>query len=363
MAKEIKYTTSEQQIEQLKQKGLLFDNVQEAQNSLNRYGYYNIMNSYKGTYQTLENGKRVYLENTTFEQIFSMFTLDHSLRNSIMASMLDLEECLRAAVAEIIARNFGIDHNVYLNYNNYRDRVSSNPKFSLKGVLSTLHNNVYSGKDPIRYYREQYGVIPPWILLKGTYFSTLINFIKCFKHKQKQQLLSILLSNFASQDITPEIISLFQTTLFICLDYRNAAAHGGRIYNFHSNYTDNLSITSNLITLFPQLKDVKNLSGIHQLMSLLDIFKYKQPLHIIADSLNEQVNRHLHRYPNDINLLSQHIGVPIEKQLFVWVNEKTKKYHYINTCSGLANAQQLPLSAEIIANYSPCKRCTTSFSL
>lgn len=69
---------------------------------------------------------------------------------------------------------------------------------------------------------------------------------------------------------------------------------------------------------------MKNLSGIHQLMSLLDIFKYKQPLHIIADSLNEQVNRHLHRYPIDINLLSQHIGVLIEKQLFVWLNKKTK---------------------------------------
>lgn len=62
--------------------------------------------------------------------------------------MLDWAGYLRAAVAEIIARNFGIDHNVYLNYNNYRDSVSSNPKFSLKAVLSTLHNNVYSGKDP-----------------------------------------------------------------------------------------------------------------------------------------------------------------------------------------------------------------------
>ena len=244
-----------------------------------------------------------------------MFTLDHNLRNSIMASMLDLEECLRAATAEIIARNFGIDHNAYLNYSNYRDRISSNPKFSLKGILSTLHNNVHSGKDPIRYYREQYGVIPPWILLKGTYFSTLINFIKCFKHTQKQQLLSILLNDFVPEDITPEIISIIQTTLFICLDYRNAAAHGGRIYNFHSNYADNLSINNDLILLFPQLENLKKLSGIYQLMSLLNIFKYKQPLQIIADSLNEQVNRHLNLYPNDINLLSQHIGIPIEKQI------------------------------------------------
>lgn len=357
MAKDIKYTTSIQQIEQLKIKGLLFNDELEAQKNLDRYGYYNIINSYKGTYQTLENGKKVYLSNTTFEQIFSMFTLDHNLRNSIMASMLDLEECLRAAAAEIIAQNFGIDHNTYLNYSNYRDRMSSNPKFSLKGVLGTLHNNAHSGKDPIRYYREQYNVIPPWILLKGTYFSTLINFIKCFKHKQKQQLLSILTENFILQDITPEIVTLFQTFLFICLDYRNAAAHGGRIYNFQSNYADNLSITDNMITHFPQLNEIKCSSGIYQLMLLLSIFKYKQPLQIIADSLNEQVNRHLQLYPEDINLLSQNIGISIEKQLFVWINEKTKIYHYKDSCSGLTNAPKVPLSEEIIANYSPCKRC------
>lgn len=316
MAKEIKYTTSEQQIEQLKKKGLIFHDEHAARENLDRYGYYNIINSYKGTYQTMADGKKEYFLGTTFEQIFSMFTLDHNLRNSIMSSMLDLEECLRAATAEIIAKDFGVNHNTYLNYNNYRDRTSSNPKFSLKGILSTLHNNAHSGKDPIRYYREQYGIIPPWILLKGTYFSTLINLIKCFKHKQKQQLLAILLKDLNIQDAAPDMVALFQTVLFICLDYRNAAAHGGRIYNFQSDYAQNLVISDNVVTFFPQLKDVGSLSGIRQLGSLLTIFKYEQPLHIIANSLNEQVNRHLHLYPNDINLLSQNIGVPIEKHIF-----------------------------------------------
>ena len=49
-----------------------------------------------------------------------------------------------------------------------------------------------SGKDPIKYYRENYGIIPPWILFGGTYFSTLINLIRLFKNDQKKELIHIM---------------------------------------------------------------------------------------------------------------------------------------------------------------------------
>lgn len=62
MAKEFRYTTSEEQILHLKSKGFLFDDENAAKRNLNRYGYYNIINSYRGQYQTIENSKNV--ENT-----------------------------------------------------------------------------------------------------------------------------------------------------------------------------------------------------------------------------------------------------------------------------------------------------------
>lgn len=356
MAKEFHYTTSEEQITHLKSKGLIFDDENIAKRNLDRYGYYNIINSYRGPYQTMENGKKEYLADTTFEQIFSMFLLDHNLRNSIMASMLDLEECLRAATAEVIAKNFGLDHNDYLDFKNFTDRPATNPKFTLRNILGTLHTNIHSGKNPIRYYREKYNIVPPWILLKGTYFSTLVNFIKCLKHHQKQQLLHLLVPNLNSE-ISPEIISLFQTTLFICLDYRNAAAHGGRIYNFHSAHTDKLRITDDVITHFPLLKDANTQSGIHQFVNLLSIFKNNQPMQIITATLNRQIDRHLKIYPRDINLLSQNFGIHIDRRTYVFVNKKTKIYHYNRTCSGISNAHMVPLSTQIKTDYTPCKRC------
>lgn len=356
MAKDFHYTTSEEQIAHLKQKGLIFDNESSAKKNLDRYGYYNIINSYRGPYQTYVDGEKVYLADTTFEQIFSMFLLDHNLRNSIMASMLDLEECLRAATAEVIAKNFGLDHSLYLNFRNFTDRPSTNPKFTLRNILGTLRNNIYSGKDPIRYYREQHGIVPPWILLKGTYFSTLVNLIKCFKHDQKQQLLHLLVSNL-TDEIDSEIVSLFQTILFVCLDYRNAAAHGGRIYNFQSSHAGKLKITDKIADCFPPLNGADAQAEIHQFVNLLSIFRNKQPQQIIANTLGEQINRHLKIYPRDISLLSQNLGVQISQETYVFINKKTGIYHFNPTCSGISNAHRLSMSTKIITRYHPCKRC------
>ena len=94
--------------------------------------------------------------------------------------------------AEVIARNWGTDHNEYLKWEHYRDRRVVNERFSLRGILGTLRQNIMSGKVPIKYYRENYGIIPPWILFGGTYFSTLINLIRLFKNDQKKELIHIM---------------------------------------------------------------------------------------------------------------------------------------------------------------------------
>ena len=357
MAREIQYTTVQQQIDSLKEKGLTFDNEIIAKKALERYGYYNIVNSYKEPYQMNDNGVKKYIPGTTFEQIYSVFTLDHNLRNAIMASMLELEESLRAATAEVIAVSYGVNHNEYLSFRNYRDRYCANPKFTLNAILGKLHNNAGSDKDPIRYYRERYHVIPPWILLKGTYFSTLINLIKYFKKEQKQRLMRLALRLPEDTIISDELTTLFQSILYICLDYRNAAAHGGRIYNFSSKHTESIRITEDVIKVFPRLEQAEDVTGIQQLLILLTIFVDNQSFAIIQNALDRQVNRHLQCYPNDIEIISNSIGISIKSVTYVWINEKTKKFHANEACSGIISPIRKNVEDVDCEIYSPCKRC------
>ena len=140
MKREISYTTSDEQLSLLVEKGLTIDNEKIAKYNLERYGYYNIINSYKQPFQIKSEKGKVYRPGTTFDQIYSLFIFDHYLRNSVMSAMLDLEEYLRAAVAEILASNFGVDDKKYLQFRNFRDRTPNQTRFSLNGILGTLRS-------------------------------------------------------------------------------------------------------------------------------------------------------------------------------------------------------------------------------
>ena len=108
------YTTTEQQIQKLKSQLLTFENEKLAAQILQTYGYYNIINGYRDPYIIREYGTKKYCPDVTFEQIFALFMLDHEIRDAVLLSMIDLEEHLRAVVADIIAEDFGSDYKKYL---------------------------------------------------------------------------------------------------------------------------------------------------------------------------------------------------------------------------------------------------------
>lgn len=311
MAKEIIYTTIEEQILLLESKGLSFGNKEIASKQLSMYGYYNIINSYKAPYLYELNGDKKYLPGTTFEQLFSLFIFDHNLRNAIMIAMLDLEEHIKSVAADVISQSFGVDHNVYLQWKNYRDRKVTYQRFGLQKILETLQKNVMSDKDPIKYYRQKYNLVPPWILFKGTYFSTLVNFTRLFKEPQKEAFIKKL---YCCSDIlasSTNVKNLLFDTLFVSLEYRNLAAHGGRVYNYNPSHKLEFNYFSDLDIINPALSELKEKNGISKLLILLDTLTYKKPLQIITDTITQEVNRHLSHYPNDLSILGNTVGIRI----------------------------------------------------
>lgn len=353
----IKYTTPEQQIALLKSKGLLFESEAFARDRLQEYGYYNIINGYKAPYIDIINNTKIYKSGTTFEQIYSLFIFDHTLRNSVMSAMLDFEEHLRASAAEVISNSFGTNHNEYLRWNNYRDRQTTKDRFSLRGILGTLRQNVESGKDPIKYYRENYNIVPPWILFKGTYFSTLINFIRLFKEPQKISLIHLQYDIDESLCCLPCMKKLFMDTLFACLDYRNCAAHGGRIYTFEPKNANAINDNDELFELLPELEDLRHRHGISQLLTLLSTFSFDGPFSTLNHTLTQEINRHLSLYVQDKDYLEQALGFEIVENRVVWISDSTKKFHKYPNCSGMQHPIKISLNDLDMNVYHPCKRC------
>lgn len=347
--KEFKYISVNSQIEKLKKQGLIISDEAFVYNILSIHGYYNVINGYREPYITVDSqGNKIFKPSVTFEQIYDLFTFDQAIRDSIMISMIDFEDHLKAVTADIIGNAFGVDPKNYLARNNYRDKHVNNPNFSRNEILYSLEKTAkFSSKEPLKYYREKYNLVPPWILFKGTFFATLVNFIRFFKKEQRESLIWQLYKNNVSKDTMEQYKDLLSDTLFMCLDYRNQTAHGGRIYNFVPKYT-----------LRP-FNGISHDPGLPQLVFALSQFNYKVPILQIQQAISSAINDYCsaHHSEEDVKRIEQVTGFKVTRKVYVWCNNKTHIYHTDSHCSGSNTLERVLMSQAIENGFLPCKRC------
>lgn len=347
---DIKYTTPNQQIEKLKSQNLVINDESFAKEALALCGYSNLIKSYREPYFITSETKKTYRSGVSFEQLYSLYILDKNLRNAVMASMLDLEEHIKELSADIIAKTFGTHHDHYLAFRNYSNKRKRKERFTLTGLLKTMHETLDTDKNPILHYKVNHGIVPPWILFKSIYFSTIINFIDQFKLPQRSELAKRLYNQKDLGLSDDSLNKLMMDTLFICSEYRNVAAHGGRIYNYVCNNT----LRSEEIF---DSKYKVDISGFSQLLFLLSLFNYQNPYHKLDLTLTEEVNRHCQHFPQDVTYLGQILNIDIIQRHIVYISENSSKYHTNPHCSGMSNSETIELEEAESQGYIPCKRC------
>lgn len=350
MAIKINYSTPEYQVNKLKSQNLIISDESYALQKLSTYGYSNLIKSYRDPYVfTNDTGAKIYMDNTTFEQIESLFLFDKSLRNSVMAAMQDLEEHVKEVAADVIGNAFGTDPADYLNIRNYRDRKKSDSKFSLYNTIKKLNETLRNQNDPIHHYSTKYGTVPPWILFKSIYFSTIITFISKFKPTERAAVASRLY-DYETHNLTIEqCVKLMNDTLYICQEYRNTAAHGGRIYL--------LSTKSSLRSKEIFGKEDTGGTGYGRLLFLLRLLKYQAPYTKLKQSLDLELTKHCSIYPNDSTYLAQALNVNISAVQNIYISEKSKIFHINPHCSGMNNRVRSIFSQDTLNKYKPCKKC------
>lgn len=345
----ISYATVEEQIQKLKNQNLIINDEEFAREKLHLCGYSNLIKSYRAPYIITTDTGITYRSGVTFEQIYSLYLLDKNLRNSVMAAMQDLEELLKAAAAEEIARAFGTHQDDYLKFRNYQNKRKHLARFSLNGILETIRNTLETDKDPIHHYRTEHNIVPPWILFKSLYFSTMVNFIDQFKIEQKNNLYHNLYKE--NDNILKEDSSrlLLMDTLYLCLEYRNRAAHGERIYNYTPS--SNIRYQEIFSDIMP------NSFGFSQLLFLMSLLKYNTPFRRLKNTLDFEVDRHCKKFPQDVTYLGQVLNIDIVQYHVVFITDSSKKFHKTPHCSGIKNAHMIDYDEAIKKGYTPCKRC------
>lgn len=319
------FKTIDEQLNILDQRGLVISNRESAYRTLSRYGYYEVINGYKDPFMISKNDDDGFKENITFEHLARLQECDRNLRFSVVAALEIFEENLRQAVANIISHDLSYIQGDYIkrkNFNTGKQYYNTRAKkyvYPIDDLIYTLNKATKSGKEPVKHYREKHGNVPPWILVKELSFGNLVWLCHLLKEPQKNKVLSLMLG--IDQGILKQLMQQadlklwFHEALLLFLSYRNAAAHGGRMYN---HFTASHELSYNQV--FHQVFDISpadyrngiGKSRIGTLHKVIAFFDDKTPLIKLEVGLNNELDSYLKLYPDDKQYMVKEMQYDVE---------------------------------------------------
>ena len=305
------FNSIEQQINKLKnQRGLLFQNEQWASHLLLNYGYYEIINGYKYHFmKDKANDDAGFIEGTTFEHIYQLFNFDRFLRSQVMSALETFELSLRQSIAYTVSECISDKQDEYLSRRRYRTgrrqyiHSAHRELYPIDHLLNILNGITHANSEPFKHYREDHGNVPPWIIVKKLNFGSLIWWFRLLKSNEK----NLVVARMLGQDVnlveqTPMLKSAMSNLLSLYLDYRNTAAHGGRIYNHFSTDHElqyNALLHGILGVTSEDYRQGKGRSHLGVVLKSLQLFDNKDPYSELKIGINVYLKNYLKLYPQD----------------------------------------------------------------
>ena len=173
------FKTIEEQLDILKSKGLTINDYDKAKEILLRENYF-FLNGYRSPF--LVNGSKRFIDGSTFEELYALFTFDRYFRNIIFKNILIVE-------------------------NNY------------KSIFSYVLSRKYAATS---HYINNYGYIPLWVGVKVLSFGLIGELFSILKQEDKDEIASYY-ANINSSSLGDY--------LSILSNYRNLCAHEDILYN------------------------------------------------------------------------------------------------------------------------------------
>ena len=212
MKKEFK--NLDEQIEIFKSKGLKIENTEYAKDVLFRENYF-FLNGYRHLLMR-SNVDRRYVDGATFEELYSMFLFDRTLRNILFKNILIIENNIKSIISYQLSIKYGYREKDYLVPKNFTANKEKTKQVAdiLRKMKRQINLNA-TQHSATSHYVTNYGYIPLWVLVKVLSFGIVGELYSILK---KEDQLGIA-----------EIYNMDVDTLLnylpILSNYRNLCAH------------------------------------------------------------------------------------------------------------------------------------------
>lgn len=276
------FLTIDELIKKIKSKNIKIKNEKNTRKILETNNYYFIM-GYKFAFKT---NNRTYKDNTSFEDIYSLYTFDKMLKLIILDPILEIEQKLKTIYTNNYCSRYGFKIDDILNDNNY-DLCNC----YLNDTLSCLNKqlNDFGNKNKaVIFYQNNHSFVPLWVYMKVLSFGMIRDMFYISKSNDKNYMVKKLTSEKVNSNEVANMLRLL-------VRVRNICCHDDILLSF---IDDKLGIkTTKYHKQFNLMCDKNNdiIQGKKDLLAILisiKIFSNKNKFDILINNLSLLINEY-----------------------------------------------------------------------
>ena len=214
------FKSIDEQIEILKSKGLVINDLDKTKDILFRENYF-FISGYRHMFMR-GNKEKGFIEGTTFEELYAVFVFDRKSRNIMFKYILVIENNIKSIISYQLSKKYGFKDKDYLNPKNFtQDALRVRQVYD---VLNKMKRQIrVNGKQHTAtlHYISNYGYIPMWILVKVLSFGLISELYGILKTEDQ-----VTVSEF--YDLNTETLGIY---LALLSNFRNLCAHEDILYD------------------------------------------------------------------------------------------------------------------------------------
>ena len=275
-----KFKNLDEQISILRYKGLVINDEEYAKKVLLRENYF-FINGYRHIFMKSANNK-VFIEGTTFEELYSLFLFDRTFRNIIFKNLLIIENNMKSIISYQLSKKYGYKENEYLKPKNFTKNPAKSRQVNdlIKKMKRQVRVNGCQHAATVHYITN-YGYIPLWVMVKVLSFGIVSELFSVLKHEDQKEIADIY-------EVEVDDLIMY---LPILANYRNLCAHEDICYEHRTQKEIPITKYHNLLNI-PKMNG-EFIYGINDLFALIIILKRllrRDDFHIMLNEISYELD-------------------------------------------------------------------------
>lgn len=285
------FKTIDEQIELLKKRGLIINDVDKTKDLLLRENYF-FINGYRHIFLKSEKSHD-YIEGTTFEELYALFQFDRTFRNLLFKNLLIVENNLKSIISYELSKKYGVREKDYLKPSNFSQDIKKIRQ--VNDVLNKIKRQIkLNGRQhsATLHYLSNYGYVPFWILVKLLSFGMINELYSILKYEDKLKI-----AEFYNLDV-----DTMGSYISLLSNYRNLCAHEDIVYD-HKTQSPIGDTRFHLALDIPTMND-EYIYGKYDIFSVIIVLKFLLTKNDFTDFVNE-VSYDLDVLDGKVNIIPQ----------------------------------------------------------